>query len=133
MMNLALRPKLSTARTTLDSLPSSSDDDPHYGQVTPHHLVSPAMRRHTHGHEHLKFGFEFGASDPPSDDSNVSLGSPTRDHVERRRERLMAMSSSSPSSAVEEAQARRRADVGLPPSRLTRILLGSAEVGETDV
>jgi hypothetical protein len=25
--------------------PESSDDDPHIGQVTPHHIVSPAPRR----------------------------------------------------------------------------------------
>ena len=25
--------------------PESSDDDPHLGQVTPHHIVSPAPRR----------------------------------------------------------------------------------------
>ncbi|KAI0061493.1 hypothetical protein BV25DRAFT_1857413 [Artomyces pyxidatus] len=48
----------------------SSDDDPHVGQVTPHHLVSPAMRR-------------LWDSDPPSDDSNASV-SPSREHVARR-------------------------------------------------
>ena len=25
--------------------PESSDDDPHLGQVTPHHIISPAPRR----------------------------------------------------------------------------------------
>ncbi|KAF7980462.1 hypothetical protein HWV62_37928 [Athelia sp. TMB] len=40
-----------------DRIPSqlSSDDDPHIGQVTPHHLISPALRR--------------APCDPPSDDS----------------------------------------------------------------
>ena len=27
------------------SMPSSSDDDPHIGQVTPHHLISPVLQR----------------------------------------------------------------------------------------
>lgn len=52
----------------------SSDDDPHIGQVTPHRLVSPAMRRIQ----------KVETSDPPSDDS-VLVASPTRDHVARRR------------------------------------------------
>lgn len=51
----------------------SSDDDPHIGQVTPHRLVSPAMRR-----------VQNEDSDPPSDDS-VLAASPTREHVARRR------------------------------------------------
>ena len=54
----------------------SSDDDPHIGQVTPHHLVSPAMRRL---HDSL-------ANDPPSDDSNVSV-SPSREHMARKMQR----------------------------------------------
>jgi hypothetical protein len=51
----------------------SSDDDPHVGQVTPHHLVSPAMRR-------VQNDFH---SDPPSDDSNISV-SPSSERVTRR-------------------------------------------------
>lgn len=50
----------------------SSDDDPHYGQVTPHSIVSPALRR-----AQAKF------DDPPSsDDSNPS---PSRDAALRRQ------------------------------------------------
>ncbi|OBZ68972.1 hypothetical protein A0H81_11315 [Grifola frondosa] len=49
-----------------------SDDDPHLGQVTPHHLVSPAIRRV----QDLDY-------DPPSDDSNMSA-SPSREAVARK-------------------------------------------------
>jgi hypothetical protein len=53
----------------------SSDDDPHLGQVTPHHLVSPALRR-----------VREEDYDPSSDESNMS-SSPSRDLVARRRRR----------------------------------------------
>lgn len=52
---------------------SSSDDDPHTGQVTPHHLISPAIRR-------------VQDNDPPSDDSIMS-SSPSRDLATRRKQR----------------------------------------------
>ncbi|KAG5644908.1 hypothetical protein DXG03_007460 [Asterophora parasitica] len=61
------------------SLPSSelsSDDDPHIGQVTPHRLISPQLRR----------AREADFSDPPSDDS-VLAPSPSRDLVNRRLKR----------------------------------------------
>lgn len=53
----------------------SSDDDPHrfLGQVTPHRLVSPALRR-------IKDMDAF--DEPGSDDSNLSA-SPTADRVAR--------------------------------------------------
>lgn len=54
----------------------SSDDDPHLGQVTPHHLISPDLRR-------VKV---VDLTDPPSDDSVVA-SSPSRDLVERRLQR----------------------------------------------
>ncbi|KAH8104762.1 hypothetical protein BXZ70DRAFT_614597 [Cristinia sonorae] len=52
----------------------SSDDNPHIGQVTPHRIVSPTMRRVQNSED----------SDPSSDDS-VLAASPTRDHLARRR------------------------------------------------
>ncbi|KAI0322414.1 hypothetical protein OF83DRAFT_803492 [Amylostereum chailletii] len=64
------------------SLPSS-DDEPHFGQVTPRHLVSPAMRR-------------LHDSDPPSDDSNAS-DSPSRQRVARKMLRSSSRSRSSSS------------------------------------
>ncbi|RDB15244.1 hypothetical protein Hypma_004765 [Hypsizygus marmoreus] len=54
----------------------SSDDDPHIGQVTPHHLISPELLRSRGRYE-----------DPPSDDS-VMPASPSRDIVQRRLQRL---------------------------------------------
>ncbi|KAG6888113.1 hypothetical protein C0992_009608 [Termitomyces sp. T32_za158] len=54
----------------------SSDDDPHFGQVTPHHLISPDLKR-------VKVT---DLTDPPSDDS-VIASSPSRDLVERRLQR----------------------------------------------
>lgn len=59
--------------------PPSSDDDPtrFIGQVTPHHLVSPAIRRVKSSDDAYELGKE-----PGSDDSNMSA-SPTRDHVAR--------------------------------------------------
>ena len=52
-----------------------SDDEPHVGQVTPHRLVSPALRRVQH--------IVFNSSDPPSDDSDMS-NSPTSERVIRK-------------------------------------------------
>jgi len=49
----------------------SSDDDPRYGQVTPHHLVSPGPKK------------VLDLFDPPSDDSLLS-SSPTKSAVARR-------------------------------------------------
>lgn len=59
----------------------SSDDDPYIGQVTPHHLVSPALRRV----KKLEF-------DPPSDDSNMSA-SPTTERVMHRAARSLGSAS----------------------------------------
>jgi hypothetical protein len=53
----------------------SSDDDPFLGQVTPHHLISPTLRR-------VK-GARNDPPSPPSDDSVMS-DSPSRDVVRRR-------------------------------------------------
>ncbi|CAL1712795.1 unnamed protein product [Somion occarium] len=63
---------LATPSKHLQSEPSS-DDDPWLGQVTPHRLVSPAMRR-VQDHDF---------SDPPSDDSILSA-SPTSERQARR-------------------------------------------------
>lgn len=49
----------------------SSDDDPRYGQVTPHHLISPGPKK------------VLDLLDPPSDDSLLS-SSPTKSAVARR-------------------------------------------------
>lgn len=59
----------------------SSDDDPHIGQVTPHHLISPALHRSRKDND-----------DPPSDDSIMS-SSPTRDVIARRMQRAMGQRS----------------------------------------
>ncbi|KAI3616070.1 hypothetical protein WG66_014008 [Moniliophthora roreri] len=56
---------------------ASSDDDPHLGQVTPQHLISPALRRLSASK------WTSNMEDPPSDDS-VGSGSPTKGVVERR-------------------------------------------------
>ncbi|KAI0372272.1 hypothetical protein BV20DRAFT_1120079 [Pilatotrama ljubarskyi] len=55
-----------------------SDDDQHLGQLTPHRLVSPALRRV----QHVDF-----SSDPPSDDSTLS-NSPSSERVVRKMARL---------------------------------------------
>jgi hypothetical protein len=62
----------------------SSDDDPHLGQVTPHHLISPAPRR-------VRDNFD----DPPSDDSTMST-SPSQDAVTRRLQRSETLGSLKP-------------------------------------
>ncbi|KAI0349585.1 hypothetical protein OH77DRAFT_1440337 [Trametes cingulata] len=58
-------------------LPPSDDDQP-LGQLTPHRLVSPALRRV----QHVEF-----SSDPPSDDSTLS-NSPSSERVVRKMARL---------------------------------------------
>ena len=64
----------SPATDILDLPPS--DDEPPVGQVTPHRIVSPSLRRV----KRLEFN---SSSDPPSDDSNMS-NSPSRDRVMRK-------------------------------------------------
>lgn len=64
----------------------SSDDDPHLGQVTPGHLISPALRRKAE----LTFD-----EDPPSDDSMFGGGeggdvSPSREVMLRRMQRTLS-------------------------------------------
>lgn len=66
----------------------SSDDDPHIGQVTPHHLISPALRR----------ARSLGR-DPPSDDSTL-CESPSRDLVTRRLQRAASLQLQSPMPLV---------------------------------
>lgn len=69
---------------------SSSDDDPFIGQVTPHHLISPALQRRVSGHSLLTsktrktpmglgFGERFGDAVvmPGSDESVTTSGSET--------------------------------------------------------
>ncbi|KAG6908308.1 hypothetical protein DXG01_005344 [Tephrocybe rancida] len=55
----------------------SSDDDPRLGQVTPHHLISPVLKR----------GRDVNLVDPPSDDSMMPP-SPSRDLVKRKLQRM---------------------------------------------
>lgn len=57
---------------------SSSDDDPRYGQVTPHHLISPVPKK------------VFDVFDPPSDDSLPS-SSPTKVVMARRSVRRVSI------------------------------------------
>ncbi|KAG6853573.1 hypothetical protein C0991_003169 [Blastosporella zonata] len=74
----SFRPYSLVRRHSKSLVPSSeisSDDDPHLGQVTPHHLISPELKR----------GKAIQFMDPPSDDS--VMGSPSRDLVERRLQR----------------------------------------------
>ena len=75
----------------------SSDDDPHVGQVTPHHLVSPPLNRRS-----ILDGLAASASSlsamkdlfgdsPESDDSGVSESdteSPTKEFVSRQLQRM---------------------------------------------
>lgn len=53
----------------------SSDDDPHDGQVTPNHLISPAPQKG-----------RLIEDEPSSDDSDISA-SPSREVIRRRLER----------------------------------------------
>ncbi|KAK0201860.1 hypothetical protein DFS33DRAFT_1350639 [Desarmillaria ectypa] len=61
--------------------PASSDDDPHYGQVTPHHLISPDIPSRRNEDEDDRH-----SHDPPSDDS-ILCPSPTKDVIQRRLQR----------------------------------------------
>ncbi|KAK0464495.1 uncharacterized protein EV420DRAFT_1725380 [Desarmillaria tabescens] len=61
--------------------PASSDDDPHYGQVTPHHLISPDIPSRRSEDEDDRHNH-----DPPSDDS-ILCPSPTKDVIQRRLQR----------------------------------------------
>ncbi|KAJ7677473.1 hypothetical protein B0H17DRAFT_1079271 [Mycena rosella] len=62
---------MTRARSSKDSSDLSSDDDVYFGQVTPHHVFSPVLRRARD-------------DDPPSsDDSNMSV-SPLKGVVSRR-------------------------------------------------
>ncbi|KAF5360725.1 hypothetical protein D9756_004653 [Leucocoprinus leucothites] len=75
--NLAV-PKLlrmTSAPAVMPKSSSSSDDDPRYGQVTPHHLISPAPKK------------ALDMFDPPSDDSLPS-SSPTKSAASRRIRRI---------------------------------------------
>ncbi|KAH9924659.1 uncharacterized protein BXZ73DRAFT_79216 [Epithele typhae] len=58
----------------------ASDDDPHLGQVTPHRLVSPAVRR-------IQQQTCLFTHDPPSDDSDL-VESPTSERISRKIARL---------------------------------------------
>ena len=69
--------------------PEYSDDEPWIGQVTPHRLISPSVRR---------LRKEYDYSDPPSDDS---VPSPTSERQARR----------SGGSAVLSSAAKARLDV----------------------
>ena len=64
------------------SLPasSSSDDDPHLGQVTPHHLISPDLKKSARG-----LGSFYGEGELGSDDS---VPSPSKEMVERKLKRM---------------------------------------------
>ncbi|TFK39036.1 hypothetical protein BDQ12DRAFT_88060 [Crucibulum laeve] len=64
----------------------SSDDDPHLGQVTPHHLISPALRKSRSMDDMY---------DPPSDDSVMS-SSPSKELVNRRLQRMGSFTSQLP-------------------------------------
>ncbi|KAI1790163.1 hypothetical protein LXA43DRAFT_523662 [Ganoderma leucocontextum] len=81
---------IASPATDIMDLPPS-DDDPPVGQVTPHRIVSPSLRRI----RRIEFN---SSSDPPSDDSNMS-NSPSRDRVTRKMAWLKSkhFSSSKPS------------------------------------
>ena len=72
----------SSGSSSAFSDPPSSDDDPHryLGQVTPHRIVSPVVRRNVtpSPREALREAFDLG-----SDDSVGLEDSPTREHVAR--------------------------------------------------
>ncbi|KAF9005430.1 hypothetical protein BDQ17DRAFT_1303792 [Cyathus striatus] len=70
----------STSRTPDRFSEMSSDDDPYIGQVTPHHLISPALHKSC-----LREPF-----DPPSDDS-VPSSSPLKEAVTRRLRRTRSL------------------------------------------
>lgn len=74
---IELRPGL--RRVASQPASSSSDDDPHLGQVTPHHLISPHLKKSARG-----LGRFYGEGEPASDDS---VPSPSKDIVERKLKR----------------------------------------------
>ncbi|CAA7269092.1 unnamed protein product [Cyclocybe aegerita] len=92
------------AQDAMDAPTPSSDDDPHLGQVTPHHLISPVMQRKGFGAVRtpsLKglFGDDDDDEDvemPGSDDSAASddsadsneSDSPTKEFVSRQLRRM---------------------------------------------
>ncbi|KAF7314461.1 hypothetical protein MKEN_00918900 [Mycena kentingensis (nom. inval.)] len=57
---------------------SSSDDDSYIGQVTPFHVVSPALRVVSSARD----------DDPPSSDDSSAGGSPTKSFIARRLQRM---------------------------------------------
>ena len=69
------------------SLSLSSDDDPYIGQVTPHHLISPALQRRVKTRK-----TSMGVGIPDSDDSVSTSGSeiesPTKGVVKRQMTRM---------------------------------------------
>ncbi|KDR82377.1 hypothetical protein GALMADRAFT_237655 [Galerina marginata CBS 339.88] len=103
------RPRQLKKAHTLPSLDSdvtvqsiSSDDDPHLGQVTPHHLISPAMARRSHyggsltSQSALSIMRElFGDEMPGSDDSTTSepdSESPTKEFMTRQLQKMRSES-----------------------------------------
>ncbi|TFK69534.1 hypothetical protein BDN72DRAFT_959500 [Pluteus cervinus] len=95
--SLSVRSRSRTFSPVEPHFPSSSDDDPHLGQVTPHHLISPALRRtraipsmRLHSSERKKSKSlvpsveRLLGSDPPSSDDSVLSASPSREIVRRR-------------------------------------------------
>jgi hypothetical protein len=65
---------------------SSSDDDPHIGQVTPSHLISPVLRVRSRG-LFVRDECE-DRSDDDDSDSNIDIDqSPTKDALRRRLSR----------------------------------------------
>ncbi|CAK5284065.1 unnamed protein product [Mycena citricolor] len=58
--------------------PSSSDDDAFFGQVTPHHVISPALRT------------KLRHDDPPSSDDSSVFSSPVKSMISRRLQRSVS-------------------------------------------
>ena len=82
--------------------PMSSDDDPHYGQVTPHHLISPTLprrpgsfagrlaasaRKYTPVVEQELFGDDNPGSDDTVGSSGSDSDSPTKEFLARQLQR----------------------------------------------
>ena len=88
----------SDSDVSLRSRSSSSDDDPYIGQVTPHHLISPILKRRVSsmtsrtGKMSLAMGFGERSVMPGSDDSVTTSGSeqesPTKGVVTRQMMRM---------------------------------------------
>lgn len=83
--------------------PQYSDDEPWVGQVTPHRLISPSVRR-------LQDDYDF--SDPPSDDSIASV-SPSSER-QARRSGGSAVLSSAAKARLEMYNTPRRPLASLP-------------------